>query len=159
MTSKERIEELLNCYGETLEDLPKRPYIGFVYSEEDLQDANNIASVWSFGEGFHDCSSLVLLDFICHQGDMIEKLVKTLESANQTPIRCKDCKNYDPLSHCGDYCSYWRRGTKSDAYCSHAEKKTVRKNRTNWIEYGTLWVNHIDNKVESEKSEESNLNT
>lgn len=163
MTSKERIEELLNHYGETLKDLPERPKIGFVYSEENLQDANNMASVWSFGEGFHDCSSLVLLDFICHQSNVIEKFVKALETAAAEKLRCKNCNNWIQITTVTGRCKYSDFDTLLDMSCPHAIKKIIRGNRANWIGYGTdqgiLWVNPIDKKEEFEKYEESDSNT
>ena len=156
MTSKERIEELLNYYGETLENLPKPDLDGYIkstaYNPEDLDVAFN--QIWAWFPR-HDIASA---DFVCHQNDVIEKLVKALETAKQNIIRCKDCKRYEPISDDAGQCSYWCRGTRSDMYCSGAEKKTVRGNRANWIGYGTdkgiLWVNPIDKKEEFEKYEE-----
>ena len=160
MTLKERIEELLNYFGETLEDLPKGEPSSYAYDRTKIGNACKIATDWherNNPAGFDTC------DFICHQSDVIEKLVKALETAAAEKIRCKDCNNWLQITTATGRCKYSDLDTLLDTSCPHAKKKIIRGNRANWIGYGTdqgiLWVNPIDKKEEFEKYEESNSNT
>ena len=82
MTTPEKIEGLLQRFGETLSDLPIPDLDDndSVYSRKELGDAFTRATQWhkrkSGTYNTFDCE-----DFICHQSDVIEKLVMALESA------------------------------------------------------------------------------
>ncbi len=95
MTSTKRIEELLACYGETLSDLPKpksvdnydENYVVMAYKSSHRHNAGNMALQWHEMEAADsDMQSetivqICLKDFVCHQSDVIEKLVKALEKS------------------------------------------------------------------------------
>lgn len=96
MTSAKRIEELLACYGETLSDLPKpqsvdnnydENYVVMAYKSSRRHNAGNMAMQWHEMEAADsDMQSdkvvqICLKDFVCHQSDVIEKLVKALEKS------------------------------------------------------------------------------
>lgn len=70
MTSSEEIEEILNTHGDTLTDLPSS------YSAERLVQAYEMADKWTGGD------ALPMAAFICHQSDVIEKLVAALKKQN-----------------------------------------------------------------------------
>lgn len=162
MTSKERIEELVNYFGETLEDLPKPNKESSAYDEADLCAAKARAAEWDLTEYF-DSNRETLCDFICHQSDVIEKLVKALETAAAEKLRCKNCNNWLQITTVTGRCKYSDYDTLLDMSCPHAKKKIIRGNRANWIGYGTdqgiLWVNPVDKKEEFERYEESNSDT
>ena len=92
MTSTERIEKLLNEYGETLNDLPKPADFSYsyLYDYKQLMAAKRQALIFIMDE-WRDCDELpelkyqieeVLTNYICHQSDVIEKLVKALEKTH-----------------------------------------------------------------------------
>ena len=91
MTNPNRIEELLNGFGETISDLPKPADFSYSYSHDykQLMAAKRQALIFIMDE-WRDCDEQpelryqieeVLTDYICHQSDVIEKLVKALEKA------------------------------------------------------------------------------
>ena len=85
MTSPERIEELLNEFGETLTDLPiAEEYRDFGYRDKLLKamyDAGDRAKAWFEVYGLRDIYNEAPLAFICHQSGVIEKLIKALETS------------------------------------------------------------------------------
>ena len=45
-------------------------------------------------------------------------------SAQPEIIRCKDCKEYDPIYTGGaGVCGHWNAKTKNNAYCSYADRR------------------------------------
>lgn len=86
MTADERIEKLLNRFGQTIEDLPKAsddfPY-DYAYSKESKNSARRAALVFA-----HDRNGFnVLADYICHLADVIDRM----EAALETAARWGDC--------------------------------------------------------------------
>lgn len=86
MTSPERIEELLNEFGETLTDLPKaenyKDYGNRDKLLHDIYGAKHRAKVWfEFDSTLGDLESEAMGSFISHQSDVIEKLIKALETS------------------------------------------------------------------------------
>ena len=50
--------------------------------------------------------------------------VRLLPSAQPEIIRCKDCKEYDPIYTGGaGVCGHWNAKTESNAYCSYADRR------------------------------------
>ena len=50
--------------------------------------------------------------------------VRLLPSAQPEIIRCKDCKEYDPIYTGGaGVCGHWNAKTKNNAYCSYADRR------------------------------------
>ena len=92
MTSPEKIEELLNRFGQTISDLPSTKDYDWsreAHEVEQMKQAKKMAYVWMWDE-YADADiipidevELPLLDFICHQSDVIERLIKALETALQ----------------------------------------------------------------------------
>ena len=86
MTSPERIEELLNEFGETLTDLPPAEnYKDYGNRDKLLHDiyaAKHRAKVWFGFDSTHgDLESEAMGSFISHQSGVIEKLIKALETS------------------------------------------------------------------------------
>lgn len=130
MTSKEKIEQLLNYYGDTLNDLPSPSNDRYAYYPTDLNDACERASGWSFGITNMRVTESSLADFICHQSDIIEKLVKALESAG--------LKSKAEQSQSSDVSNENTRGKRADLV-GFAVKE------------GIVWINFVDRTIELER--------
>lgn len=79
MTSPEKIEELLQNFGQTLNDLPKLKAGNIaVYDRNKRAEILKVAKKW---HGRKDSNFYEIEDFACHQFDVIERLVKALETA------------------------------------------------------------------------------
>ena len=91
MTSPEKIEELLNRFGQTISDLPKAQTADYAYSKKDIGKAYGIATEW---HGRYNSGSLDTGDFICHQSDVIERLLAALETAEKV-ASCDYCKKHE----------------------------------------------------------------
>ena len=90
MTADERIEKLLNRFGQTISDLPK-PEQGiflYAYSREDQWKANTAANEWCTGLAYTDMNTL---DYICHLADVIDRMEVALETATNT-MDCRRCE-------------------------------------------------------------------
>lgn len=81
MTADERIEKLLNRFGQTISDLPKTTEEGHAYDSQHRIDANTAARKW--GRMARPMSD----DYICHLTDIIDRM----EIALETAVRCTDC--------------------------------------------------------------------
>lgn len=102
MTSPEKIEELLKRFGQTISDLPSPNDYGLSgesYGVEQEKQAKKMAYVWT--DEYMDGDIIPiddveppLLDFICHQSDVIERLVAALETAEQV-ASCEFCKKHE----------------------------------------------------------------
>lgn len=94
MTADERIEKLLNRFGQTISDLPKAPTAGYAYGREHLGSASIEASDWHerFSSGNLDCE-----DYICHLCDVIDRMEVALETAARwgTCFNCAHHKDHD----------------------------------------------------------------
>lgn len=100
MTSPEKIEEILNRFGQTISDLPKAQTADYAYSKKDIGKAYGIATEW---HGRYNSGSLDTGDFICHQSDVIERLVAALETAEKI-VSCEYCVKHE--SKCGNCSGY-----------------------------------------------------
>jgi hypothetical protein len=88
MFTKEQIANQLKPWGIYLDEELPRPYAGFAYELKDRETAFKMAYDW------HDINNILsaagsdqrLLDFICHQSDVIELLTRALSYANR---RCQ----------------------------------------------------------------------
>lgn len=104
MTPTRHIKNLLGIYGETLDDLP-RPLIDqdevdiMAYSRKDHEEAvARVGQSWfpiSRRIDYSDANVIACVDFICHQSDVIDKLVAALEKARREikVVHCADCKH------------------------------------------------------------------
>lgn len=85
MTVDERLEALLNRFGQTIEDLPKPTNQNYAYPHEDRYAATSAALEWNDVLYLHN---LYLADYICHLADVINRM----ETAMETAIRWYPCE-------------------------------------------------------------------
>lgn len=130
MTSKEKIEKLLNYYGDTLNDLPSPDVDRYAHYPADLNNACERATEWSFGIKNMRVTESSLADFICHQSDIIKKLVKALESA--------ELKSKAEQSQSPDISNENIRGKRADLVGFAVVE-------------GIVWINFADRKIELER--------
>lgn len=86
MTADERIEKLLNEFGQTISDLPKPKEKDNAYSASSLIDARETARDW--------CGNFMYItnasdDYICHLADVIDRMEWALSNAK---VRFDDLK-------------------------------------------------------------------
>ena len=108
MTADERIEKLLNHYGQTISDLPK-PRMYFAYADVHRNKAFGTALKWhkeddSPQEYIPDVLKLICCtDYICHLCDVIDRMEAALETATNN-CRCTLCdKFFDAGKDCCDF--------------------------------------------------------
>ena len=80
MNADERIEKLLNAFGQTMADLPNPndwKYV-YVYEAGHRENAHNTAIAWE-GEPLMDADA----DYICHLCDVIDRMEVALETARR----------------------------------------------------------------------------
>ena len=105
MTADERIEKLLNRFGQTLADLPKsadNDWSANVYESRHLISAKKAALVFMMDE-WQDTDAVpeikyeveeYLLDYICHLADIIDRMEIALETATRW-MPCDRCEKED----------------------------------------------------------------
>ena len=81
MTTPEKIEELLKPYGLTLKDLPAVTPDDWAYEPKERTWAMEMVKNWTDGRMSYVPAPIA--DFICHQSDVIELLVKALSMAKR----------------------------------------------------------------------------
>lgn len=91
MTADERIENLLNSFGQTIADLPKAEASRHAYSWEHLDSANSAVCRW-YGKQSPG-TSFDWEDYICHLCDVIDRMEAALETARRM-MGCCGCKDY-----------------------------------------------------------------
>ena len=96
MTADERIEKLLNRFGQTISDLTQ-PNEGnkCCYSFEDRLAAEKESCKWHNGWADHR-------DYICHLADVIDRMETALETA-ALAIDCGQCEYWND-DGCGRNC-------------------------------------------------------
>lgn len=95
MTADERIEGLLNHFGQTISDLPKTAEEAHAYDPEHRIKANTAAREW--GRMARPMSD----DYICHLCDVIDRMEIALDIALRT-MPCENCVHWD--DHFSDEC-------------------------------------------------------
>lgn len=100
MTADERIEKLLNRFGQTISDLPNTKDYDWSRSAYDighLKQGKKAAYVWMWDE-YQDADIIPideieppLCDYICHLADIIDRMETALETAKLT-MDCRLCK-------------------------------------------------------------------
>lgn len=91
MTADERIEKLLNKFGQTIADLPKAKGSWHAYRQEHLDSAFFATMRWHGNRclgTIMDCE-----DYICHLCDVIDRMETALETARRM-MGCHGCKDY-----------------------------------------------------------------
>lgn len=91
MTADERIENLLNAFGQTINDLPKAEAPMYAYSREHLGSAILAACRWRGNQSLS--TSLDCEDYICHLCDVIDRMETALATARRM-MGCRGCKDY-----------------------------------------------------------------
>ena len=107
MTADERIESLLNCFGQTIADLPKPKNIGngfFTagYNNESRHVAANsvlqcvVPGALDIDQQDKGSMLMALEDYICHLADVIDRMETALSTA-QRVTTCKSCQHHKAL--------------------------------------------------------------
>ena len=92
MTADERIEKLLNRFGQTVSDLPKPTSKQYAYKASHNINAAFAARDWENNESFPSVCDLT--DYICHLADVIDRMEVALETATNT-MDCHYCKEFN----------------------------------------------------------------
>lgn len=91
MTADERIERLLNRFGQTIADLPKADGMHHVYEDEHRKSAKIAVRAWHKVDPADLIDIVDLLDmyasYICHLADIIDRM----ETALETAVRWSSC--------------------------------------------------------------------
>lgn len=107
MTADERIEKLLNRFGQTISDLPKPEESNkyYTYSWHTKQNLHKAARKWDGIDNNH-FSWDVVGDYACHLCDVIDRLEIALETAARMTT-CGTCAN-EFLEECRseEHCNY-----------------------------------------------------
>lgn len=107
MTADERIEKLLNHFGQTIADLPAGGGVYHAYGLEHRLAAEKAALAWNKKKD-HTCTYNAVqmnASYICHLADVIDRMEVALETAlrilSMSCITCAENGDCD-MSHC-DY--------------------------------------------------------
>lgn len=100
MTADERIEKLLNRFGQTISDLPKPQTADYAYGKSHIAKAYEAATEW---HGRINSGSLDTGDFICHLADVIDRMEAALETATFC-FSCSRCEYLSRPDYCGLHC-------------------------------------------------------
>lgn len=100
MTADERIERLLNRFGQTIYDLPKPQTADYAYEKCHIGKAYKTATEW---HGRLNSGSLDTGDYICHLADVIDRMETALETA-ALAIDCGLCEYWYEDHECGRKC-------------------------------------------------------
>ena len=97
MTADERLEKLLNRFGQTISDLPIQQTAGYAYKRSHIGKAYEAATEW---HGRVNSRSLDTGDYICHLADVIDRMETALETAVLS-IDCRKCGGWEGDCYCG----------------------------------------------------------
>lgn len=100
LKADERLEKLLNRFGQTIYDLPKPTYKHYAYNAEHNINAAFAARDWENNESFPAVSDFT--DYICHLADVIDRMETALETA-ALAIDCGQCEYWNDHG-CGRKC-------------------------------------------------------
>ena len=99
MTADERIEALLNRFGETIEDLPRPGLEGYslAYDPDHRLCAFIYADIWV---GLKCLDKIATMeDYICHLTDVIDRMENALMTATRI-ADCEYCENWEEKKRC-----------------------------------------------------------
>lgn len=117
MTADERIERLLNRFGQTISDLPKPEESNkyYTYSWHTKQNLHKAARKWDGIDNNH-FSWDVVGDYACHLCDVIDRLEIALETAIRLiPCeKCIDSEDYCDSSFCDFQIDDWNLSDVSE---------------------------------------------
>lgn len=98
MTADERIEGLLNRFGQTISDLPKADGKHHVYEEYHRKSAKKTVREWHKFDAADLIDIVDLLDmhasYICHLCDVIDRMEAAIETAAKWSL-CGTCSSFD----------------------------------------------------------------
>ena len=106
MTADERIEQLLNRFGQTIEDLPKaNDYKWSIKLDKDIKAAENCVEDWYDPDNSDEFYDMALPSYICHLADIIDRMEIALETAlTQFGDDCDKCSSYEYCpGNCRDF--------------------------------------------------------
>lgn len=92
MTADERIEKLLNRFGQTISDLPKPENKKYSYGWYTSQHIDKAAREWGKKDAYFDWA--VVSDYACHLCDIIDRMEIALETATRW-MPCDRCEKED----------------------------------------------------------------
>ena len=104
MTADERIEKLLNRFGQTISDLPQSDTRHLTYGRESRSNAEHQVFAFAGKSGYVDILDCLAMhqDYICHLADVIDRMETALETAALT-IDCGLCEYWND-DGCGRNC-------------------------------------------------------
>lgn len=79
MTADERIEKILNRFGQTISDLPKADNKKYSYGWYTMQHLDKAARNYGKKDAYFDWA--VVADYACHLCDVIDRMEIALETA------------------------------------------------------------------------------
>ena len=97
MTADERIEKLLNRFGQTIEDLPKPENKKYLYGWYTMQHLDKAAREWGKKDAYFDWA--VVADYACHLCDIIDRMEIALKTAARW-AECSTCE-VENTKECG----------------------------------------------------------
>jgi hypothetical protein len=104
MTADERIEKLLNRFGQTISDLPKAN--DYKYNRKLIKpiiSAEKCVDDWYDPDHSYDFYQYAYPAYICHLCDVIDRMEIALETAlTQLEEDCDKCSTYDCQGNCRD---------------------------------------------------------
>ena len=116
MTADERIEKLLNRFGQTISDLPKpeESKKHYTYSLRTKQSLDKAAKKWDRSD--NSFSWDVVGDYACHLCDVIDRMEIALETAIRLiPCeKCIDSEDYCDSSFCDFQIDDWNLSDVSE---------------------------------------------
>ena len=121
MTADERIEKLLNRFGQTISDLPKaNDYKRNRRMIKTMISAENCADDWYNPDCSYDFYQYAYPAYICHLADIIDRMEIALETAAKC-TSCIPCANsYD---YCGGSCDF----RIDDKYLSDVSEEDTKR--------------------------------
>ena len=103
MTADERIEKLLNRFGQTISDLPKAN--DYKYNRKLIRpiiSAEKCVDKWYDPDHSYDFYQYAYPAYICHLCDVIDRL----EIALETATKCASCFSCTHSDYCGGSCDF-----------------------------------------------------
>ena len=117
MTADERIEKLLNRFGQTISDLPNPKSKKYsTYDWRTKQNLANAAIKWDEKDDSWD----VVRDYACHLCDVIDRMEIALETATKC-VSCFPCAN--SYGYCDGTCDF----RIDDEYLSDVRQDKVER--------------------------------
>lgn len=121
MTADERIEKLLNRFGQTISDLPKAN--DYKYNRKLIKpiiSAEKCVDDWYDPDHSYDFYQYAYPAYICHLADIIDRMEIALETAAKC-VSCIPCVN--AYSYCNGSCDF----RIDDKYMSDVSEEDTKR--------------------------------